>query len=164
VTGAARPRGRTDRGSRLIAAAPARVYEALVDPDALATWLPPTGMTGRFERFDLRPGGSYRMVLTYSDPSGASAKSTADSDVVDVRFVDVVPGRRIVQAVDFVSDDPDYSGTMTMTWYVVPLDGETRVDIVAEDVPPGISAEDHAAGFASTLDNLARYLEAQAPG
>lgn len=70
MTGAARPRGRTDRGWRLIAASPARVYEALVDPDALATWLPPTGMTGRCEWFDLRPGGSYRMVLTYIDPGG----------------------------------------------------------------------------------------------
>ncbi len=28
-------------------------------------------MTGRFERFDARPGGSYRLALTYSDASGA---------------------------------------------------------------------------------------------
>ena len=133
-----------------------------MDPDALVTWLPPAGMTGRFERFDLRPGGSYRMVLSYADPSAAAGKSSADSDVVEARFVDVVPGRRIVQAVDFVSDDPDYAGTMTMTWEVVAVDGATRVDITAEDVPAGISAEDHAAGFASTLDNLARYLEAPA--
>jgi hypothetical protein len=46
-----------------------RSDNALVDPDALTAWLPPNGMTGRFERFDARPGGSYRLVLTYADPS-----------------------------------------------------------------------------------------------
>ena len=34
-----------------------------------------------------------------------------------------------------------------------------RVDIVAEDVPDGISAEDHAAGLASSLTKLAAYLQ-----
>jgi hypothetical protein len=62
-------------------------------------------MSGRFERFDPRPGGSYRMILTYADASIASGKTTADVDIVEARFVDLVPGVRIVQAVDFVSDD-----------------------------------------------------------
>jgi hypothetical protein len=38
-------------------------------------------MMARFERFDARPGGSYRMVLTYSDASGAPGKASADSDI-----------------------------------------------------------------------------------
>jgi uncharacterized protein YndB with AHSA1/START domain len=116
-------------------------------------------MTGRFERFDARPGGSYRMVLTYSDASGAPGKATADSDIVEARFVDIVPGERVVQAVDFVSDDPANAGTMTMTWGVTAVDGGTCVDIVAADVPDGISAEDHAAGLASSLTKLAVYVE-----
>jgi len=150
---------RTDRGSRVIAASPERVWAALVDPGALLAWLPPGGMTGRFERFDARPGGSYRMVLTYSDASGAPGKASADSDIVEARFIDIVPGERVVQAVDFVSDDPANAGTMTMTWQVTPVDSGTRVDIVAEDVPDGISADDHAAGLASSLTNLAAYLQ-----
>jgi uncharacterized protein YndB with AHSA1/START domain len=116
-------------------------------------------MSGRFDRFDARPGGSYRLVLEYADASTAPGKATADSDIVEARFVDVVPGVRVVQAADFVSDDPAYAGTMTMTWEVTAVDGGTRVDIRADDVPPGISAEDHAAGLASSLANLAAYLE-----
>lgn len=150
---------RTDTGSRVIAAPPEQVYDALVDREALTEWLPPEGMTARFERFDPRPGGSYRLVLTYRDAPGAAGKSTADSDVVEVRYVDIVPGERVVQAIDFVSDDDSFAGTMTMTWDVVAVDGGTRVDITAEDVPDGISAEDHAAGLASSLANLAAYLE-----
>jgi uncharacterized protein YndB with AHSA1/START domain len=151
--------GRTDMASRVITAPVERVYSALVDADALVAWLPPDGMTGKFERFDARPGGSYRMVLTYGDGSAGRGKASADSDVVEARFVDIVPGERVVQAVDFVSDDPAYAGTMTMTWAVEPVDGGTRIVIRAEGVPDGISAEDHAAGFASSLANLAAYLE-----
>lgn len=150
---------RTDRASRVIAAPHERVYAALVDPEALTTWLPPDGMTGRFERFDPRPGGTYRLVLTYADASASPGKATADSDIVEGRFIDLVPGVRVVQAVEFVSDDPAYAGTMTMTWEVTAVEGGTRVDFVASDVPDGISAEDHAAGLASSLANLASYLE-----
>lgn len=60
---------------------------------------------------------------------------------------------------DFESDDPAFSGTMTMTWEVTAIDGGTRVDITADDVPDGISPEDHAAGLASSLANLAEYVE-----
>jgi uncharacterized protein YndB with AHSA1/START domain len=149
----------TDKASRVMAAPTGRVWAALVDPEALMAWLPPGEMTGRFERFDARPGGSYRMVLTYRDASGAPGKTTAESDIVEARFVDIAPGERVIQAVDFVSDDPAYAGTMTMTWEVTAVDAGTRVDIVAEDVPDGISTEDHAAGLASSLMNLAAYVE-----
>jgi uncharacterized protein YndB with AHSA1/START domain len=150
---------RTDKASRVIAAPPERVYAAFVDPDALLAWLPPDGMSGRFDRFDLRPGGSYRLTLTYVDASAAAGKATADSDVVEARFVDVVPGVRVVQAIDFVSDDPAYAGTMIMTWEVAATDAGTVVEIRADDVPAGISAEDHATGMASSLANLAAHVE-----
>lgn len=150
---------RTDTASRVISAPCERVYAALVDSAALAAWLPPDGMSGRFERFDARPGGSYRLVLTYADASTAPGKATADSDIVEARFLDVVPGVRVVQAVDFVSEDPAYAGTMTMTWEVTTVEAGTRVEIRADDVPAGVSAEDHAAGLASSLTNLAAYVE-----
>jgi uncharacterized protein YndB with AHSA1/START domain len=148
---------RTDQASRVIAAPPERVYAAFVDPEALLAWLPPGGMSGRFDRFDARPGGSYRLTLTY--PDAGTGKTTADSDVVEARFVDVVPNERVVQAVDFVSDDPAYAGTMIMTWAVAATEAGTRVEIRADHVPDGISAEDHAVGLASSLANLAAYLE-----
>ena len=150
---------RRDRASRVIAAPPEPVYAAFIDPDALTAWLPPDGMTAEFERFDPRPGGSYRLVLTYADACRAPGKAAADTDIVEARFVDVVPDVRVVQEVDFVSDDPAFAGTMTMTWEVTAVDGGTRVDITAGDVTIGICAEDHAEGLASSLANLAEHVE-----
>lgn len=46
-----------------------------------------------------------------------------------------------------------------MTWAVTAMSADsTRVDIRADDVPAGISAEDHMVGLRSSLANLAKYL------
>jgi uncharacterized protein YndB with AHSA1/START domain len=150
---------RTDSASRLIDAAPEEVFAALVDEESLVQWLPPSGMTGRFERFDARPGGSYRLVLEYGDGMTGGGKTRPDADVVEVRFLEIVPSARIVQAVDFVSDDPAFAGTMTMTWELFRERSGTRVEIRAADVPRGITPEDHAAGMNSSLANLATFIE-----
>ncbi|MFI7482300.1 SRPBCC family protein [Kocuria sp. M1R5S2] len=154
---------RTDTASRVIPAPAGDVWAALLDEDALAEWLPPEGMSGWFEHFDPRPGGSYRLVLTYADSSGSPGKASADTDVVEVRFAEIVPGVRIVQAVEFVAADPAYAGTMTLTWQLAPAGTGTRVEVRADDVPAGISAADHAAGLASSLANLARHVERHGP-
>lgn len=99
------------------------------------------------------------MVLTYADPSVSRGKSTADSDIVEARFLDILPGVRVVYAADFMADDPAYASTMTMTWEVTAVAGGTRVDITADNVPDVVSPEDHAAGMTSSLRNLADYLE-----
>ncbi len=152
--------GRTDTASKVIAAPVERVFAALIDPAALVQWLPPSGMTGRFDHFEARPGGSYRMTLTYVDPPADGGKSSADTDVVEGRFTEIVPGSHVAQTVDFTSDDPAFAGTMTMTWSVSPVDGGTRVDIRADDVPQGISAADHVAGMNSSLAKLTSHLTA----
>lgn len=149
---------RTDKASRTVAAPVETVFGALTDPDALAQWLPPSNMTGRFEAFDARPGGSYRLVLTYKQSPDGGGKSSADSDVVEARFVEIAENERVVQEVEFESDDPAFAGTMTMTWSVTSEGDGTLVEFRADNVPSGISAEDHAAGMNSSLDNLAAYV------
>lgn len=135
------------------------VFEALTSQDALATWLPPGGMRGRFERFDMRPGGSYRLTLTYDDASRAPGKTSKDSDVSEVRIALLDPGERIVWEVDFESENPVYAGTMRMEWNLHSVDDGTDVEVVARNVPEGIRARDHAAGLTSSLSNLSAYLE-----
>jgi uncharacterized protein YndB with AHSA1/START domain len=150
---------RVDRAGLLLHVDPGRVFHALTDPDALLQWLPPKGMHGRFERFDMREGGSYRLALTYDDASGAPGKTSADSDVSEVRISRIVQDSSLVLEVDFESDDPAFHGTMTMEWRLHAESGGTTVEIEARDIPNGIRARDHAEGLTSSLANLAGYLE-----
>jgi uncharacterized protein YndB with AHSA1/START domain len=150
---------RVDRGERTVTAPVAAVYRAMTEPDGLEAWLPPEGMTGRLERFEPWPGGGFRMVLTYLDPRGGHGKTSESTDVTEVEFAELVPEERIVQRVGFASRDPDFSGTMTMTWRLATVPEGTRVTVEATGVPAGISPEDHAAGLASSLANLAAHVE-----
>lgn len=153
--------GRIDEARLLVRASPEQVYAAFIEPGALARWLPPEGMTGRVERLDARPGGDYRIVLTYLDAKDAPGKSSADEDVVEGAFVEVVPGVRVVADVEFESDDPSFAGTMRMTWEVIACGTGAEVVFRAEDVPAGISAADHVEGLSSSLRNLAAFVESE---
>lgn len=150
---------RTDQASRDIPASPERVYAALTDPEALAAWLPPAGMTGRFDHYDPRPGGTYRMTLTYTDPEGAHGKTTARTDTVEARFIDLVPDTRVTAEIHFKTDDPAFTGPMTTTWSLEPVPEGTRVTFTATNVPDAITPADHAEGMSSSLLNLEAYLE-----
>ncbi|SDM97165.1 SRPBCC family protein [Allokutzneria albata] len=155
---------RIDRASRVIAVPPPAVYGALLDRAALEAWLPPEGMRGRIDRWDPRPGGGFRMVLTYLDPVGDPGKTSDGTDVVEVGFAELVPQESVVQTAVFEADDPSYAGTMTMTWRLEAVDGGTEVTVTATGVPPGIDQAAHEVGIASSLANLAAYLTTSSPG
>ncbi|MBW7453345.1 SRPBCC family protein [Paenibacillus sepulcri] len=151
---------RTDSASKVIKASPRMIYKAFVEPENLVRWLPPKGMKGRIYEFDAREGGSYRMSLTYiGTDHTTTGKTSEDSDVVQGRFLKLVPDEQIVQLVEFVSEDPMFAGTMTMTWTLRAVPEGTEVTIVCENVPEGIRQEDHDAGMKSSLENLAAFTE-----
>lgn len=151
---------RVDSASRVIKASRQALYLALVDEGALTAWLPPQGMTGHFDYFDAVEGGHYRMTLTYDLPEHATlGKTSESSDVVDGTFLELVPNERVVQQVEFDSDDPAFAGSMLMNWSLADVSGGTEVTIRCENVPEGIRPEDHAEGLQSSLENLAKYTE-----
>lgn len=152
-----RERGRVDRAETVIEAPPERVYEALLDPAALAVWLPPEGATGTIEAMDAREGGGFRVVLRFTDP--VDAKTTDETDASEVTFVELVPAELVVQRIAFETAEARFRGDMVMTWRLAPVEAGTRVTVAATDVPEGISQADHELGLGSSLANLARYLE-----
>lgn len=152
---------RVDTVSRHIAADAPRVYAALIDPEAMSVWRPPAGMRGEVLASDARPGGTFRMALHYDDPH-QQGKSGDGRDVFESRFVSLVENEKVVEAIDFSSADPAFSGTMTITTTLDALPDGTEVTIACTDVPPGIGQADHVAGLTSTLGNLAAWCEALA--
>jgi len=158
--GASRVQGpRTDTASRTIQASPQKLYWAFVDPDVLVRWLPPEGMRGKIERFEPQAGGAYRMVLTHEGTSGSfEGKSSPDRDIVEGRFLELVPGEKVVQAVAFDSPDPSFAGEMRIIWKLEPDGDRTKVTVVCEQVPAGIAKKEHEQALASTLRNLDRIV------
>jgi len=145
------------RASRLIEASPDEVYEAFMNPAVLVDWLPPGDMTGKIHDFDARVGGGYRMSLFYPETEAASRGKTADrEDRVSVRFVELAPARRIVEAVTFHTSDPALMGEMRLVVSLEEVPGGTEVAIECTNLPPGLRSEDNEAGTRESLEKLAQ--------
>jgi uncharacterized protein YndB with AHSA1/START domain len=99
------------------------------------------------------------MTLVFGHGGQTKRKTSKNSDTVDGRFVDLVPPETIEQEFSFVSTDPQFAGTMTMTWTLSEVRDGTLVEVTASNVPDGITPEEHRLGMSSSLANLAAYVE-----
>lgn len=149
-------------GRRFIAAPPQKIFQALLDPKAVAVWQPPAGMTAEIFQFEPHPGGAFHMALIYTGDHRLPGKTSEHADLVKGRFAEIVPDVRVVQIVEFESDDPAFKQAMTITTSLTAAPGGTEVTVRCENVPEGISESDHVEGIASTLQNLAAYVESRA--
>jgi uncharacterized protein YndB with AHSA1/START domain len=68
-------------------APPAKVFRAHVEPELFVRWNWPDGFSVRFDHFDCRTGGAYRITMSSDDMEGS----------VHGSFHDVIPGELIVQ-------------------------------------------------------------------
>ena len=153
--------GVSSRASKLIPARAEEVYAAFVDPRALIEWLPPAEMTGQIHAFDGRVGGGYEMSLFYPPAEPVHrGKSAEREDRVQVRFVELSPPRRIVEAVTFVTDDPAFAGEMMMTVTLTDTPGGTEATLEFSNLPPGLRPEDNDEGARLSLEQLARRFAA----
>lgn len=137
----------------------ARVYGALLDARSVATWMVPDGMTSHVHSFEGREGGGFRISLTYDEPTGAG-KTTAQTDTFRGRFVELVPDERVVEVVEFETEDPALQGEMTVTITLADADGGTDLLAVHDGLPPGLSAADNEVGWRMSLSKLAALVEA----
>src|SRR5262245_34095330 len=122
------PTGASTRASRVMRAQPEEIYRAFMDAAALAAWLPPGEMTGTGHQFHARDGGGYRVSLFYPAAERDHRGKTSDhEDMVTVRFVGLVPARKIVGAVTFHAADPALRGEMTIVATCEQVPGGTEV-------------------------------------
>ncbi len=146
--------------SRIVKAPRKAVYQAFVDPNALAKWLAPETMAGKVHHFDPRVGGEFLMSSTYQDPANSpGGKTTQDTDTFRGRFVELVPDQKIVWAINFESPDPGFAGEMRMVMTFTDAGDGTEVTILCENIPPGIKPQDNEEGTRQSLAKLARLLE-----
>jgi uncharacterized protein YndB with AHSA1/START domain len=144
--------------SRHISAARSTVYRALLDPDALATWRVPAGMSSHVHEFDAREGGRFRISLTYAAPTG-TGKSAPQTDTYHGHFERLVQDELVVEVLEFETADPALRATMTMTTTLTEADGGTTVVVLHEGIPDGVLRTDNETGTRMALANLAQLVE-----
>lgn len=66
----------------------------------------------------------------------------------------------MVELIEFETDDPALRGEMRITTTLMEVEGGTEVIGVHEGLPPGLSADDNAAGWRDSLEKLAALVEA----
>jgi len=142
-----------------VAAPRSAVYRALVEAAAVQRWRVPEGMTSEVHEFDAREGGRFRVSLTYR-AADAVGKSAARTDTYHGHFAELVPDERVVEVLEFETDDPALAGTMRMTTTLTDRDGGTEVRVEHDGLPDAVSAADNETGTRMALANLARLVEA----
>ena len=140
-----------------IDAPPMRVYQALIDPDAIVRWKVPGGMSASVDEFD---GTSYRISLTYDAPD-RTGKTSAHTDTYRGRFVELVPGEKVVEVDEFETSDPDLQGAMTITVTLTESAGGTDLHALHEGLPRGVRPADNELGWRESLARLANLVEGE---
>ncbi|MGH3364428.1 MAG: SRPBCC family protein [Nocardioidaceae bacterium] len=135
-----------------------RVYRALLDPEAVARWKVPSGMSCEVHEFVGHEGGAFRISLTYREATRAG-KTSAHTDTYHGRFLKLVPDELVVEADEFETDDPAMRGEMTITVTLAEAGGGTDLVALHEGLPSGVSTADNETGWSESLARLAALVE-----
>ena len=144
----------TVRLHRVFATRPEKLYRAFLEPDAVASWLPPFGFTCTVHELDARVGGRHRMSFRNF--------TTGTSHSFGGTYRELVPGERIVYTDAF--DDPNLPGEMTVTVTLRPVQVGTEMTAVQDNIPDVIPVEACYLGWQESLRKLARLVEPEIPG
>jgi uncharacterized protein YndB with AHSA1/START domain len=129
----------------VVPAAPDEVFRWFVEPDLLARWI---GIRAALEP---RPGGGFRFEIV-------------DGEWCSGRYLEVVPGRRVVFTWGWDSGAiPVPPGSSTVEIDLHPHPGGTRVCLVHRDLAPEVRPL-HAEGWSRFLPRLAAVAAGRDPG
>lgn len=139
----------TVRLHRVIAAKPEKVYRAFLEPDAIASWLPPFGFTCTVHALDAKVGGSHRMSFRNF--------TTGESHSFGGDYLELIPNERLVYTDKF--DDPNLPGEMKVTVTLSAVSVGTEMTVVQEGLPDTIPVEGCYLGWQECLQKLAKLVE-----
>ena len=104
--------------TRLIDAAPTKVFRAWTEPDLLKRWFTPPPWTTTEARLDVRPGGASLVVMRGPDGTEMPNRGV---------YLEVVENRRLVFTDAYVTAwEPSPKPFMTVILTFDPEDGKTR--------------------------------------
>jgi uncharacterized protein YndB with AHSA1/START domain len=139
----------TIRLHRVLAAQPEKVFRAFVEPDAVASWLPPYGFVCTVHELEAKAGGRHKMSFRNFTTGGGHSFGG--------EYVEFVPGERLVYTDQF--DDPNLPDEMKVTVELKAVSVGTEMTIVQEGVPDLIPPEACYLGWQECLQKLVRLVE-----
>lgn len=134
---------------RVLATTPEKVFRAFVEPDAIASWLPPNGFVCTVQELDPRVGGKHRM--SFRDFTSGNSQSFGGT------YREIVPGERLVYTDSF--DDPALPGEMVITVTLKEVSVGTELSIEQRGIPDAIPREACYLGWQESLRKLAKLVE-----
>jgi uncharacterized protein YndB with AHSA1/START domain len=138
---------------RMMRTQPARLYEAFVNPQAWAKWLPPHGFFATVHSHEARVGGEYQMSFTQLN--------TGQSHRFGGRYLELVPGQHLCYTARF--DDPHLPGEMRTTVSMENTAFGVDLRIVQEGIPAAIPLQACYLGWQESLQLLAYLVQADVP-
>tara|TARA_R110002167_G_scaffold164309_6_gene361266 strand:- start:889 stop:1332 length:444 start_codon:yes stop_codon:yes gene_type:complete len=138
----------TVRLHRVIATRPEKIYRAFLEPDAVASWVPPYGFVGTVHELDAKVGGRHRMSFRNF--------TTSESHSFGGTYVELVPNERIVYTDAF--DDQNLSGDMRTSITLKAVSVGTEVTIEQEGIPDVIPTEACYLGWQDSLQKLEKLV------
>lgn len=134
---------------RVIATKPEKVYRAFLEPDAVASWLPPYGFLCTVHELVAKVGSGHKMSFRNF--------TTGNSHSFSGTYLELVPGERLVYTDVF--DDPNLPGEMKVTVTLKPVSVGTDVTIEQQGIPDAIPPEACYLGWQDSLRKLAKLVE-----
>ncbi|MFC4272677.1 polyketide cyclase [Sneathiella chungangensis] len=134
---------------RVFTAKPEKVYRAFLEPDAMASWVPPFGFTCTVHELEAKEGGRYRMSFRNF--------TTGDIHSFGGTYLKLIPGEALVYTDRF--DDPNLPGEMTVTVTLKAVSVGTEMTVVQEGIPDLIPQEACYLGWQESLRKLAKLVE-----
>jgi uncharacterized protein YndB with AHSA1/START domain len=139
----------TVRLHRVLIAKPEKIFRAFVEPDAIASWLPPNGFLCTVHELEAKVGGKHRMSFRNFTTSGSHSFGGT--------YMEVVPGERLVYTDRF--DDTGLPGEMTTTVALKAVSVGTELSIEQQGIPDVIPREACYLGWQESLRKLAKLVE-----
>lgn len=139
----------TVRLHRVITAKPEKVYRAFLEPDAVASWLPPFGFTCTVHELEARVGGRHRMSFRNF--------TTGNSHAFGGEYLELVAGERLAYTDRF--DDANLPGEMKVTVTLTAVSVGTEMTVAQGGIPDLIPSEACYLGWQESLRKLAKLVE-----
>lgn len=138
---------------RVLKATPEKVYRAFIEPNALASWIPPYGFLCTVHSMEVKVGGKYKMSFTNF--------STGNSHSFGGEYLELKPNEFLKYTDQF--DDPNLPGEMITTVSLTKVSVGTEVKITQDGIPDVIPAEMCYLGWQESLDKLMKLVEPEIP-